>query len=76
MDLVEEALQDKLPELAVSFFVVFSRFECAMKRITANGKPASPARVHIQPVGAGRELRYPDTHTSPTLISGCGSVSR
>jgi hypothetical protein len=33
MDLVEEALHDKLPEVAVSFFVVFSRFECAMKRI-------------------------------------------
>ncbi len=32
MDLLEEALQDKLPEVAVSFFVVFSRFECAMKR--------------------------------------------
>ncbi|CAN7460627.1 hypothetical protein LJR130_003030 [Variovorax sp. LjRoot130] len=33
MDLVEQALQEKLPEVAVSFFVVFSRFECAMKRI-------------------------------------------
>jgi len=38
MDLVEEALQDELPELAVSFFVVFSRFECAMKRIGTYAK--------------------------------------
>jgi len=33
MDLLDEALQEKLPEVAVAFFVVFSRFECAMKRI-------------------------------------------
>lgn len=38
MDLVDEALQGKLPELAVSFFVVFSRFECAMKRIGVYAK--------------------------------------
>lgn len=38
MDLVEEALQEELPELAVSFFVVFSRFECAMKRIGTYAK--------------------------------------
>ena len=29
MDLVEEALSE-LPKLAISFFVAFSRFECAM----------------------------------------------
>jgi hypothetical protein len=33
MSLFDDALQDKLPEIAVEFFVVFSRFECAMKRI-------------------------------------------
>ena len=38
MDLVEDALHDKLPEVAVSFFVVFSRFECAMKRIGTYAK--------------------------------------
>lgn len=32
MDLVSEALHAKLPRLAVDFFVVFSRFECAHKR--------------------------------------------
>ncbi|PCR93454.1 hypothetical protein CP336_26135 [Pseudomonas fluorescens] len=32
MDLVEEALRAELPKLAVDFFVVFSRFECALKR--------------------------------------------
>ncbi|UUZ70850.1 hypothetical protein LP415_15815 [Polaromonas sp. P1(28)-8] len=32
MDLVEEALQSQLPKLATDFFVVFSRFECALKR--------------------------------------------
>lgn len=32
MDLVEEALKAELPKLAIDFFVVFSRFECALKR--------------------------------------------
>jgi hypothetical protein len=32
MNLVEEALQSQLPKLATDFFVVFSRFECALKR--------------------------------------------
>lgn len=32
MNLVEEALDAELPRLAMDFFVVFSRFECALKR--------------------------------------------
>ncbi|NWE74938.1 hypothetical protein [Pseudomonas yamanorum] len=32
MNLVEEALEAELPKLAMDFFVVFSRFECALKR--------------------------------------------
>ena len=32
MNLVEQALEAELPKLAMDFFVVFSRFECALKR--------------------------------------------
>jgi hypothetical protein len=32
MNLVEQALEAELPKLAIDFFVVFSRFECALKR--------------------------------------------
>jgi hypothetical protein len=32
MRMVDETIQQKLPALAVEFFVKFSRFECAMKR--------------------------------------------
>lgn len=32
MTLVEEALAAELPKAAIDFFVVFSRFECALKR--------------------------------------------
>lgn len=32
MNLVEQALEAQLPKLAMDFFVVFSRFECALKR--------------------------------------------
>ncbi|WP_163003966.1 hypothetical protein [Pseudomonas viridiflava] len=32
MNLVEQALEAELPQLAMDFFVVFSRFECALKR--------------------------------------------
>lgn len=32
MTIADQALHGKLPKLAVDFFVVFSRFECAMKR--------------------------------------------
>jgi hypothetical protein len=32
MDLLKQALEAELPKLAVDFFVVFSRFECALKR--------------------------------------------
>lgn len=32
MNLVEQALEAVLPQLAMDFFVVFSRFECALKR--------------------------------------------
>lgn len=32
MNLVKEALAAELPKLAMDFFVVFSRFECALKR--------------------------------------------
>ena len=32
MNLVEQALEAELPKLATDFFVVFSRFECALKR--------------------------------------------
>ena len=32
MSLVEEALAAELPKAAIDFFVVFSRFECALKR--------------------------------------------
>lgn len=32
MSLVEQALEAELPKLAMDFFVVFSRFECALKR--------------------------------------------
>lgn len=32
MSLVEQALEAALPKLAIDFFIVFSRFECALKR--------------------------------------------
>lgn len=32
MTLAEQALEAELPKLAMDFFVVFSRFECALKR--------------------------------------------
>jgi hypothetical protein len=32
MNLVAQALEAELPKLAMDFFVVFSRFECALKR--------------------------------------------
>lgn len=32
MNLVEQALDAELSKLATDFFVVFSRFECALKR--------------------------------------------
>lgn len=32
MNLVEQALEAHLPKLAIDFFIVFSRFECALKR--------------------------------------------
>lgn len=32
MNLVEEAIHTDLPKLALDFFVIFSRFECALKR--------------------------------------------
>lgn len=32
MSIASQALHGKLPDLAVDFFVVFSRFECVMKR--------------------------------------------
>jgi hypothetical protein len=32
MNLLEQALEAELPKLATDFFIVFARFECALKR--------------------------------------------
>lgn len=55
MNLVELALEAELPQLAVNFFIVFSRFECALKR---SGKYAigNPDRVDPDWDGFARDL--------------------
>lgn len=46
MNLVEQALEAELPKLATDFFVVFSRFECALKR---SGKYAMGDATRVDP---------------------------
>ncbi|ANP57494.1 hypothetical protein JEZ51_18420 [Pseudomonas aeruginosa] len=46
MSLVEEALAAELPKAAIDFFVVFSRFECALKR---SGKYAIGNEDRVDP---------------------------
>lgn len=46
MNLVEQALNAELPKLAMDFFVVFSRFECALKR---SGKYAIGDETRVDP---------------------------
>jgi hypothetical protein len=46
MNLVEQALDAALPKRAMDFFVVFSRFECALKR---SGKYAIGDETRVDP---------------------------
>lgn len=46
MNLVKQALEAELPKLAMDFFVVFSRFECALKR---SGKYAIGDTERVDP---------------------------
>src|SRR5437868_5254313 len=55
MDLVKEALAAELPKLAVDFFIVFSRFECALKR-SGEYAVGDEARVSPNWDGFSRDL--------------------
>lgn len=55
MNLVEQALEAELPKLAMDFFVVFSRFECALKR-SGNYAIGNDDRVDADWDGFARDL--------------------
>ncbi|MFP3995143.1 MULTISPECIES: hypothetical protein [Pseudomonas] len=44
--LVDLALGGELPKLAIEFFIVFSRFECALKRSADYAAPGGNVKVH------------------------------
>jgi hypothetical protein len=44
--LVDLALGGELPKLAIEFFIVFSRFECALKRSGDYAAPGDNAKVN------------------------------
>ncbi|MDD0976908.1 hypothetical protein [Pseudomonas fontis] len=44
--LVDLALSGELPKLAIEFFIVFSRFECALKRSADYAAPGDNAKVN------------------------------
>lgn len=54
--LVDQALGGELPKLAMDFFIVFSRFECALKRSIAYAAIDNQGKVSADWDGFARDL--------------------